>query len=941
MGKDSDINESSIVQSRMERGRKSYEGGHSFEDRVAELYRLLHYDVEHGRLFSGRQVDIFLIGRFGDLIVHRAIECKVGPVKAEHIDSFIAKLRLVRREYPSAQGTIISSTSFTDAIKSQAAQEGIQLTLYRDLAAQLLDGHAYAQNLIRYCETSDRYPMSLYIKPLMGYDASSENIPAFQVISEWLRDSEWNQLTLLGDVGTGKSFLSRVVAYQLATSFLEKPLENPLPILIDLRNADRQFSLEGLILTHLAQNGIERVSFEAFQYSLFQGNIVLILDGFDEMATRVSPQITNRNFYELARCVKGRAKVLLTCRTHYFKSKTEEEEVILGSSKDYGSETARDLYWELIARKGFRIVYLRPFTISQIEEYVKLTKPPIAKVALRKIRSTYNLMELSQSPLLLEMVVKSIDKLNDTEINPTTLYKVYTDAWIHRDQWRDVLTPEAKLSFLMALSYTLWQEDAQSIHHTRLIEYVKDELAALIQNPHQLIEIDNEIRTASFLTRDQYGQYGFAHKSYGEFFFARYLSSKLKTGNLDCLNIRRLSPEIIGFLRYLVDLEQITSLLESTLCNDFRPLISENALLCLYGIRRAQIFGHPEIDDTMDIQSLSVPLPQRMKLGSAQLDQVSLEGAIMVESDLTNANLCQAVLAHTNLERSTLQGANLEKANLSKAFLQSAVLRSANLSGATLEGADISEANLSNTNLSDTYLLKISHKNTDFSNVKITRAVLSDELVQIISQNIPPEALQERSIDEDTLLQEMYADILRIALPMSFIADDEPEDIAQEIMIKLIEPTIIEVIKKMDRKQRIAYIKTFAKSIFQKKVKQEVSSSERITRNIDELIDYTFYSIPQGDEITGNEYIDMIPSSEPTVLEKLIAYEGLKEVDSFLATIKRLLSPQSFRIVTARYIEEKPLHEIATNENVSVRTIQISIAKARELIRNNVASFLS
>ncbi len=97
---DIDIQDIKIDKSEM--GRRSYEEGYSFEERVSELYRLLRYDVENGRLFSGRQVDLFLTGHFGDLTVYRAIECKNGTVKADHIDSFVAKLRLVRREYPSA-----------------------------------------------------------------------------------------------------------------------------------------------------------------------------------------------------------------------------------------------------------------------------------------------------------------------------------------------------------------------------------------------------------------------------------------------------------------------------------------------------------------------------------------------------------------------------------------------------------------------------------------------------------------------------------------------------------------------------------------------------------------------------------------------------------------------------------------------------------------------
>src|SRR5256885_12663921 len=40
-----------------DRGRASYHGGHSFEHRVADAYRLLGYDVEVRRGFGGREID--------------------------------------------------------------------------------------------------------------------------------------------------------------------------------------------------------------------------------------------------------------------------------------------------------------------------------------------------------------------------------------------------------------------------------------------------------------------------------------------------------------------------------------------------------------------------------------------------------------------------------------------------------------------------------------------------------------------------------------------------------------------------------------------------------------------------------------------------------------------------------------------------------------------
>jgi hypothetical protein len=170
----------------------------------------------------------------------------------------------------------------TVTAKSTSAK--VELITYRELASQLIDGHSYLRNLMYECENNERYPKGLYIEHNIGADATGESIKGFEFIENWLLDIDSNQLTILGDVGTGKSFLLRMVAYNLAKDYLRLPLEKPLPILIDLRNADREFTLEGLISTHFAKNSLSRTSFDVFMYLLSQGYIVLLLDGFDEMA---------------------------------------------------------------------------------------------------------------------------------------------------------------------------------------------------------------------------------------------------------------------------------------------------------------------------------------------------------------------------------------------------------------------------------------------------------------------------------------------------------------------------------------------------------------------------------------------------------------------------------------------------------------------------------
>ncbi len=657
-----------------------------FVEQVATLYALMDYQVERGRAVAGRTTDLFLTGQFGDLPVYRLVACRQGPLDAGTVQRLGDLVRSARREYRGITGTVVTGTVPAPEVASLADAEDVRVTTFGDLAGQLYDGRGYAEGLLRECNSDEqRYPVGLYVEPRIGEDVQGDDRLAFQVLDRWLKDETWNQLTLLGDVGTGKTFLTRMLASRLARSFLENPSARPLPLLIDLRDADREFSMEGLVLTHVARRGLGRVSFRVFEHALTQGRMVLLLDGFDEMAARTSPQVTHRNFRELARGARGRAKVLLTCRTHYFTSRTEEEEVVLGASAESGSPLARALFRDLTDRQGFRIAYLRPFAYPEIRRYVELARPQDAAACLKKIETIYNLIELSQRPMLLQMIVKSIDKLGSSEINPAQLYKVFTDVWILRDKWRRVLSPEKKTQFLTALARSFWRDGVLEIHHSRLIEHLRSELAAEIQDPRHLVEIDSEIRTASFLSRDDKGHYGFAHKSYAEYFLATDLAARLNQGDMECLRTKRLTLEILTFLKDLLDVERVEPKLEGCLAGAYRPEVSENTLVILYGVRRQSLL-EPTLSLAAEPSELVVPLPEAIRLPGGQLAGLNLEGAVLRGADLSGANLSSTILLRCDLADANLGGANLEKADLTGATVSGADFRGANLRSALLRG---------------------------------------------------------------------------------------------------------------------------------------------------------------------------------------------------------------------------------------------------------------
>jgi hypothetical protein len=79
------------------------------------------------------------------------------------------------------------------------------------------------------------------------------------------------------------------------------------------------------------------------------GKLLLIFDGFDEMAARVDRQEMINNFWELAKVVVPGAKVILTCRTEHFPDAKEGRALLnaelQASTRDLTGETPSLKYW--------------------------------------------------------------------------------------------------------------------------------------------------------------------------------------------------------------------------------------------------------------------------------------------------------------------------------------------------------------------------------------------------------------------------------------------------------------------------------------------------------------------------------------------------------------------------------------------------------------------
>jgi RNA polymerase sigma factor (sigma-70 family) len=534
-----------------------------------------------------------------------------------------------------------------------------------------------------------------------------------------------------------------------------------------------------------------------------------------------------------------------------------------------------------------------------------------AKDALIKIRSTYNLLELSGRPMLLEMIVKSIDALNTDNINATTLYEIFTDAWIHRDKWRDVLSPEGKLQLLTTLANSLWTSEAKIIHYKELSSYLQDELSEQVQDPHQLIEIDSEIRTASFLTRDETGAYGFAHKSYMEFFVAKYLKYQLENDKPGkWLHTKRLTYEIVRFLNNMVDLDFVEKQLEEILCGEYKPYVSENALLCLYGLKREKVILTKTSEDKNNAHGLYIELPDNINLDTAQLDSINIEYAVLRNASLIKANMTESILSSIILTGSKLDGCNFEKANLVKAVLTNVRANTSIFRSANCENTDFTNSDLSSANLSDGFFINATFAGAKTEYCIIEGSVFSENvLYNVFGVN---SELADKNKSYWTKVNSLRGAILKQCelICRKLGGSIDPEDLASEVLIEIVMPHNLDKLDTIDNKTLFGIAHRVAN-----KMSFSYQSEKEITFSQLSIEDFDF-----------PKWLESIESSQDSPFQNVANYE-----------LRDKLSAGARFVFEQYFVYGLTIDEISKSMNISKYKIKSLLNKINEILREHIA----
>lgn len=352
----------------------------------------------------------------------------------------------------------------------------------------------------------------------------------------WLRSPDQTTLMLLGSFGAGKTSFIRLYAVRQLRRYLNSPLSERIPLVISLRGYGKVSNVAQLIADSLTQVHRLRLptgaSLRLFEQLNRRGKLLILLDGFDEMASQVNDSAMRANFESLMGLATPNSKLILTSRTEYFRRALE----IDGALRQGESVSSRS---------GCEATYISPLDDDQVRQVIlqRLGKRRGTAVA-DEIQENWSLCSMARKPVMIELLIAAHDELRRTgsdysigEVSLAEIYKHATHALILRNisVGRTFTSEEDKVRFLKLLAWEMIDSGDLRISceeiPSRIGEYFRGRL-----DEGELVAWDYDLRSQTMLHRDPEGRYEFAHKSLAEYFAALhamdYLTGLLEDGEL-------------------------------------------------------------------------------------------------------------------------------------------------------------------------------------------------------------------------------------------------------------------------------------------------------------------------------------------------------------------------------------------------------------------------
>ena len=662
--------------------------GKRFEERVADLLRLLGYSVEPEQVIDSNRVDLLARIDSGLDQLTYFVECKdhQAAIGQDVVDKLGIWLTKPQAREMNARGMVVANAFSPTALKS-AKDLNINALTPTDLERRLLDFDRYLAT-----EIADFEGLSLATSYVtQRANSGKEAIDDLEAHGlQWANGTGSRLWVLLGDYGTGKTAYTRKLSYELA-KLAKNDSNAPVPLRISLREFPNKVTLDDLVAERWLQATGQRKDPRVLLHLVQRGRIVLLFDAFDEMGIATAGRSVVDQFRMLVR-IAGQAgeggnglagnRVLVTCREQFFKDHGDAINTAAGRDDRIPESQLEGI------TKSFdgTIDTVAPFDAQQIEFFLTKRLGFVEGLKALQFLKDQNLLSLGDRPQLLDIIIASLPDLQlkqastGAAINVGGLYQTYTNQWLDNFKPTERQSTSSVLrAVLEELAHSLWQRQGNRMHYGDLFALFKDRIDLRGKlDPNQL---DVELRTAAFLSRTPDGMYGFSHRSFLEYFLARHIERAACSDHAQALAnvlaIPRLSREVCSFVHDLVPQQDASR--REALRRAVRSLLADApSLLPLAARVNALILGHHLNQHSPGAASY---IPPAAALAGADLSELNLAGLQAPAIDLQGARLVA-----TNLSQANLLGALLQSANLTQA-----VLTEANLSQAQLQNTDATE----------------------------------------------------------------------------------------------------------------------------------------------------------------------------------------------------------------------------------------------------------
>jgi Holliday junction resolvase/uncharacterized protein YjbI with pentapeptide repeats len=578
-----------------------------FEHRVGVLYECLGFAVRRDTDVSGKQVDLLIerivagVGR-----IRVAVECKFRKeekpaVGNQEVFDFISFANKARADQAITYGVMVTNATFSRNAQRAADTAGVVLKTISEIENELFSLQDTYRQFIEDYRQKDIF--ASYVESAGTCVDGVGRRTVKDVESHILKalDRDWCQMFwILGDFGSGKTTLLERLKYRLAKKYLQER-KHLKPLLFQLRDYHRFSDLQSYI-EHTVNKELHREIPKALFWSAVKNReFLLLLDAFDEMLPNADRTQRAKQLATLSPLLCAGSRAVISCRPSYFVSSDEYEELLrvvqgdeapIVPTKKHASFVSdairRDAYLRIkqAVRQKFvdrleirrlsntraATLELALFTEEQIKTYLKKWEQSFRTATNNKhgwedvlsfLNKIYDLQDLMSRPILLHMIAETVvqQRLDLTDekaiVGPTSLYEIYTDTHFDRD-WnkgevrRKSLSKEQRRDFSEALALTVlikphatvsWKEISAAVSK-RQNAFAR--LSGVIEE-HGVEVVLNDIQITTFITRD-HNEFRFVHKSFMEYFVARYLRARLVDARKEPLFETNLPKEVLYFL---------------------------------------------------------------------------------------------------------------------------------------------------------------------------------------------------------------------------------------------------------------------------------------------------------------------------------------------------------------------------------------------------------